>query len=715
MSKNSDFELDLDLQLLPEWARESSTVNRYAQYEGEREREKGPRRRRGEPGFRGGPRPDRDRGGRPPRGDKRSGGRGEGGGRGRPGPGGRRGARGDRPPRREEIPLPEVDVSIVPEEAGVNSLAQQIKLTGRAYPLFDIASLILKRRERFHVVFKTKRNAQGEVAQKLYTCPLDESVWLTRDEVARHVLSKHFDTLYQTEKIPTDPPKGRYTLVAQCPMSGVILGPPNLHDYHAKLRRLHAERFSRMPFEAYKARIRMVTDEAVVKQWIEEQSFRNEYTCLNVPEPLKLSSREEVEKHFTEHHLPNLAREVNEVSLPAGAEWPPMSRGLRLLAQRMLEEQRRFPLKVATVLSQQFARHGLQFFKVNRTITHVCVARPHYLNLETTVVSDGVRRIVEYIRAHNRCRRRDLLEALAPTPPAAETPAPETEAKPAPAATGEAAPATTEAQPPAEGEAKPEAAPEKAETAAAETAEPPATAAPESAAEKPAPSGGEKPQATPKPEQPKGPTPEQAAVIADLHWLIHQGHVIEFTSGHMELAPPPKPKPQPKKKARKETKPTEAASPEASPAEAKAEAKTESETPKPAEAETPSAPEAAEQPTEPPAAPSTPAEPPAASTPAPAAETPAPKASDGEATSEPSASEAAQPEPASEAPKPAPAPSAPSASEPTEDLSATAADVLGGTPAVESAPKPPAGESPTSPPLPKPEAAEQGEPSRDNQ
>ena len=58
---------------------------------------------------------------------------------------------------------------------------------------------------------------------------------------------------------------------------------------------------------------------------------------------------------------------------------------LRLI-RSVWEDQRRFPLQIATVLSQQFAGHGLQFFKVNKAITHVCVTRPHYLDLAAAPV-----------------------------------------------------------------------------------------------------------------------------------------------------------------------------------------------------------------------------------------------------------------------------------------------------------------------------------------
>jgi hypothetical protein len=138
---------------------------------------------------------------------------------------------------------------------------------------------------------------------------------------------------------------------------------------------------------------------------------------------------------------------------------------------------------MATILSQQFAAFGLQFFKVNKTVTHVCVARPHFLDMEATPVSEGVKRIVEFVNARPKSTRRDLVEALAPSPAALDGASRQT---------------------------------------------PELHGAP--------------------------PTTEQTAVIADLHWLIHQGHVIEFANGCLETAKKPIPKP-PKPQA----KPQEAA------------------------------------------------------------------------------------------------------------------------------------------------------------
>ncbi len=191
--------------------------------------------------------------------------------------------------RREPVrPLPDLDLSLRPEDKGVESLARQIKMTGRAYPLFDIAQMILQKPERHTVQFMVKKNPRVRRFSRLFVCALDDTLWLSEDEAVSHVLGKHFATFYQAERTATEPPKGKYTFVAQCGISGVIFGPPNHHDYQNQLRKLHAERFSRMPFEEYKSRVRIVRDQEVVKKWVDDQSWKTDYIGLNLPEPLRL-------------------------------------------------------------------------------------------------------------------------------------------------------------------------------------------------------------------------------------------------------------------------------------------------------------------------------------------------------------------------------------------------------------------------------------------
>jgi len=506
MSINPETDLDLEKLFLPAWAQGTSDTNRYAKYTGGEE----PRREDRGRGDRRGPRPPRREGG-----ERREFGRAPGGPR-RDGPGGRpqRDDRGG--PRRDDRrgfgerretppPLPEITAMLVPDEKGVESMSRQVKMTGRAFPLFDIAFLVIQKPERYALRFTVKKNAEGQPVQPLFSCALDDTLWLSEDEAVEHVLSRHFTTFYQAEKTAAEPPKGVYTFVGQCGLSGVVLGPPNHHDYQNQLRKLHAERFARMPFEVYKSRVKIVRDEAVVKQWVEDQSWKTEYTCLNVPEPLKLPNREEVEKHFRLTHKDTIIKPVDS-HVVSGVACRSLRGGLGRIVRHLLEEQRRFPMQIATSLSQSFAHQGLQFFKVNKTVTHVAVARPHFLDLETTPVSDGVKRIVDFINASPKCNRRKLIDALAPSP----------------------APPPIPVAPVAEGEA-----------AAPAPAVAPATAEP---------------------------TAEQTALIADLHWLVHQGHVIEFANGQLDTAKKPLPRPpKPEAKPVAAPTPTPVAAPEVAP------------------------------------------------------------------------------------------------------------------------------------------------------
>jgi len=241
---------------------------------------------------------------------------------------------------------------MLPEEKGVESLARQIRITGRAYPLFDIARLILQKPERQQVRFDVQKNPEGRPLQPLFLCALDDTLWLSEDEAVTHILSRHFQTFYQAERTATEPPRGTYTFVAQCGLSGKILGPPNYHDYQTQLHKLHTERFARMPFEAFKARVKIVRDESVVKQWVEDHSFKTEYNCLNVPEPRKLANREEVAINFREVHLPNIVKTVETHTFSGVAARQQRSPGLQRLVRNAWEEQRRFPLQLATVLSR---------------------------------------------------------------------------------------------------------------------------------------------------------------------------------------------------------------------------------------------------------------------------------------------------------------------------------------------------------------------------
>jgi len=497
MSAEPDNELSLDLQFLPDWAQEDTGVNKYANHKGEQER---PRGRKG--GW-------DDR--RPPRGDRKSvsdrrpqnrqaqrggsGGGNKGGRRGdRRHDGGERnqgrGSRGIRQqrggkPQRTEVQQLDIKVDFVPDTQGVESIAKEIRLTGRAYPLFQIALLVLERPARYSLKIRTIRKSgkDKEAGQQLFTSKLDDTVWLNRGQAERHTFEKHFDQFYATEENEIEAPKGNFTFVAQCGFTDTYLGPPNHHDYQNKLVQFHADHLRRVPFEKFKSRIRIIKDEEAVNAWIEQSKWRTNWKSLQTDEPVIFARRDEVQTHFRAYHAARVVDEVETATL-TGSDVKAM-RNPRLLAEYLRDQwhrQKHFPMQLSTHLSKMFSGMGLQFFKKDKKVTHVSVARPNYLDVVATPVSDGVRRIVEFVEATPNCTRRLILENLA----------------------------GFEHEEPKEGKGSPSA-----------------------------------------PEQ----TEEQKQLISDLHWLIHQGHLLDFANGVIETAKKPRPKEERKKESNVEKNP----------------------------------------------------------------------------------------------------------------------------------------------------------------
>jgi hypothetical protein len=552
----------------------------------------GPRGPGGQGGQGGG---NRDRGPRPEgRRDGKGGGpRREGGGRGRED---RRGSQDYRDRASERAPQPVLEgwkLSIIPEEVAIEGIAKQVRSRAKAYPLFELARLILQLSDRYNV----KLTPESEQTPGFFRAKTDLSLWTSRKDAVNHLLAKHLGKFYRKSTIATEPPKGAFTVVAQCGMSGVLLGPPNHHEYTSRIISLHASRFRNMPFEVYKSRIRMVRDEALIEQWKTEQSTKTVYIPLTpgdenateatiVPaeapaaetespevvagaeiaeapatEPAEAVAPEvdastevateatadttegseapaateeeaapaapaaekseeggltleEATAHFQEHHAANEVESIEgEITLSGRSALHESTHLLRELLLQNLREMDRFPLPLAQAIGKELTGRGLQIFKSHKKIIHVSMARPRYLDRETTPIGESFRAILEYLEAHPNQRRDKQWTALLALRTETAESATDTAAPLVVAPVTEAPTATEETAPPAAASETP--APEASLTSDDETMK--------------------------KREQ---------ALGTDLLWLLHQGHVLDFAMGNLQAAtrPAPKQAPKPSKK-----------------------------------------------------------------------------------------------------------------------------------------------------------------------
>jgi hypothetical protein len=478
----------------------------------------GPRGPGGPPGMRSPGAPRRDG---PPRSGPREGGRE---GRDDRGPRGPRrdergGGRFTRPDDRPSFAPPARGwlATVLPEATGVENLTIQIKSTGRAYQVFDLARLFLSKAERVRVRFEPVR---GEKVEPLVLCAPDGSLWLTRDEARRHFthagLLGHY---FREEKTEVEPPKGAFTTVAICGFSGTVLGPPNFHGYQRAVIQLHQERFRNMPLDRYKSRIRMERDEEAVRKWTESQSTRTHYTLLDGGDSAPtFTSPEDAVRHLLETRESEIFAEAPSATVPGNLDFNLLSPGLVSLFREALDRQRRFPLELVQELCRQFEGQGLRFFKENKRETFVSRSRPRPLDPGVSV-SPRVRSIVDFIRQHPLCTYKEVVVGLVPQGEAlleraAAGAAARTATEPAPAETTATESVDASDAEPAATETAAIATPATAETGAA-------TAAPTAEAEAPA--------------EPTEADREGIALLQDLRWLIREGYVTEFANGQLRV------------------------------------------------------------------------------------------------------------------------------------------------------------------------------------
>jgi len=429
-------ELSLDLNFLPAWAKKPPE-NTYTSHNGRdgggRGRERSGRRENRRGGF--GDRRDSSRaGGRPGGGGRPSGGGGSfrrPGGGFRPGsgsshrPGGgfsrprrdedRRGSRregGDRRPSRSFQPRLDVRISFLPDRERLALVVQDIQASRRAFPLIEIANRFLGRDDLYSVKLELPTPAEGAPRQTFLQCLECQRVFRSRERAEAHLLSDHLDKFFLLEETEVEPPKGAFTCVGRCRLSGTLLGPSNYHGYNEKIQELWSSRFGHMSKSDYLRTIETVRDEALVEKWKDSLRKKTIYRLKEVPEGQEVQEMTQVQARawMSESRLKSLLRESGRCMVP-GPESKRFEDGP--LRQAMLlawQKENRFPFTLSLALRPAFRHMHLHLFKVNAKETYVTAVLPKPVDLETA--PKIVREIITYLEAHPGQTRQQVLEGL---------------------------------------------------------------------------------------------------------------------------------------------------------------------------------------------------------------------------------------------------------------------------------------------------------------
>ena len=409
----------LDLRLTPDWLKESEPANRYADYEGDAQRDRHQRDRRDRRDERPRrPTPPNDRN-RREQSDRRpsannrpvqgpiqrtaeSGG---------PKPSGsdrpRFQRREEQPPRPEAEPAP-VQIDFLPEERAFSKIIQQIKQGHVAYPLFGLARMFLERPERHRIRVRSLDNHT-----MLYQFGDHGPVAMDSSALERNAFNEKKDEFYETQIIEKEPIKGNFTSVARCTLSGKVLGPTNYHAFQPALRALYEQRFSRrMSFDDYRRAIEITTDSQVVEQWKDEARKAVTFRTKDQENPVTFDNLAAVEQHFRTHYLPGLLRPCLAAELSGETARHLPDRGIVAAIRKARDRENRFPAQIAGALRHGLNQAGLHVFKHKKRILYISTVRPQLFDPNQASVSSNLAAILSTIKSYPKISKKQLAEKV---------------------------------------------------------------------------------------------------------------------------------------------------------------------------------------------------------------------------------------------------------------------------------------------------------------
>ena len=478
-----------------------------------------------------------------------------------------------------------------PDDNAFKALTHAIKHSCRTFELFEIARLILEKPERWVCVAKHPDQKEGEPAILHASVP-DGLPFLSEQEALNHVFAHHLGEFFTVEDYEAEPPTGNFQIVHRCGMTGEIIAPPNFHRYQALLRQHHANHLAHVSFERVQARLESVREQEVIDAWLEKMKKGQRYIVKETPEgeePTIVPDLEAARLYLLTHVKEKLVRPAYSVRfIGKDLDLMPPGHILRRSLEAMHQQQMRFPLETANNLRGRLRRLHLSVYKRgSKGVSYVCAVKRKFRE-PGEVLAENLSDLISFIEAHQNVRAADLpreylgFEAEKPVATAekpvatAEKPVdvvekPIAESSPIAESTASEPPQRVEAldsTPDADATAPAET--ESSETVSTETAPTEASAEPvvEAAAEPVVEAAAEPVVEAAKPNE------ALVALKRDLHYLVSQGYVIEFSDGRLQVPPQkevvkPKPKPERKKAPEAAKEPVAPVAPDAAePAEA---------------------------------------------------------------------------------------------------------------------------------------------------
>ncbi len=318
-----------------------------------------------------------------------------------------------RPNRRETpgqqyIDLPPVEIRFFPAREAITSIVKKIRSGCVAYPLLAIARLAVKKPEACFTRIEVNRETDNLY---LFQCRICGMTTCSEPALNNHMVDKHIEEFMEKGELG-EVPSGNFACVAQCGLSGILLGPPNHHYYSEKIREIYKTKYPNMDIQDYKSRIRMLHDEEAIEKWKNEYATQPTYKPQNSSEEPML--RAGAEAYFADTIASNHKQKLKQASLPAALSLKTPDKGLRLAIERAWKGETRFPWSIMMAFRGAFRNMGLILFKPDKTKKEIAVTSVKPSPLPVERATEPIRELVLTIEKEPGITRDRLKDKLCP-------------------------------------------------------------------------------------------------------------------------------------------------------------------------------------------------------------------------------------------------------------------------------------------------------------
>ena len=266
----------------------------------------------------------------------------------------------DRPRRFEERPQPlDAEVKVLPDSKALGTIIRKLQGDFHAYKLKDLAYFFLDNPSS--VLLKVTPKGEERFCQ----CAACGFASTDEEDVIQHVLNVHLTDYYVAKEVACEPPKGNFNCVAKCGLSGVLLGPPNIHEFNAVVREMIRTRYPSMSEAQYRSHIEMVRDAAVIDEWRRGAVKKTVFVAKGAGEDAPELSREQAEGEFRRQVLPSLLTRPKNLMITAAVALESPLKPLVRAVRDALEAERRAPYAMCFALRGALHHRKFRFFRVN--------------------------------------------------------------------------------------------------------------------------------------------------------------------------------------------------------------------------------------------------------------------------------------------------------------------------------------------------------------